>query len=147
MISVRALGAADYVDWRPLWDGYCAFYRARVPELATAATWAAAIDPDKPIWGRVACLDDGKLAGFSLSVVHPTTWKSEPSCYLEDLFVVQEARGMGIGRALIEDLLTLTQKRGYSRLYWHTHADNAAARRLYDRYGQADGFVRYQLEL
>jgi GNAT superfamily N-acetyltransferase len=82
-----------------------------------------------------------------LSVIHPGSWTLQPICYLEDLFVDPQARGRGIGRALIDDLVALARARGWSRLYWHTKASNETARRLYDRYVAADDFVRYRLFL
>ena len=36
---------------------------------------------------------------------------------------------------------------GWARLYWMTKEDNVQARRLYDRFAQADGFVRYVIPL
>jgi len=50
-----------------------------------------------------------------------------------------------VGRALIDDLITLARNKGWSRLYWHTHAGNETARKLYDTYTQADDFVRYRI--
>jgi ribosomal protein S18 acetylase RimI-like enzyme len=52
-----------------------------------------------------------------------------------------------VGRALIEDVLELARETPWARVYWRTRADNAAARRLYDRFCEADGFVRYRLLL
>ena len=51
--------------------------------------------------------------------------------------------GRGVGGALIEWLRNAMRAEGWARLYWMTAADNAQARRLYDRFSQADGFVRY----
>jgi hypothetical protein len=50
-----------------------------------------------------------------------------------------------VGGALIEDLLALGKIHGWSGLYWHTDAGNTVARRLYDRFAKADGFVRYRI--
>jgi len=144
-MAVRDLVSDDYAAWRPLWDGYCAFYEADVPEPVTAATWAAVVDPAQPVIGRAAWSGDDSLIGFSLSVLHPSTWQTRPSCYLEDLFVDPQHRGAGVGRALLDDLVALATVRRWGRLYWHTQANNAAARRLYDRYCAADDFVRYRL--
>jgi len=144
-MAVRALTLDDQAAWRPLWDGYCAFYETEVAEAVTAATWAAVVDPAQPIIGRGIWSDDGCLIGFSLSILHPSTWQTEPSCYLEDLFVDPRYRGVGAGRALLDDLVALAAERGWGRLYWHTRATNAAARHLYDRYAAADDFVRYRL--
>ena len=55
------------------------------------------------------------------------------------------ARGHGIGAALIEWLRNAMRAEGWARLYWMTKADNIQARKLYDRYAMADGFVRYQI--
>jgi GNAT superfamily N-acetyltransferase len=90
---------------------------------------------------------DDRVIGFTASVIHEATWSRDPVCYLEDLFVDQSARGKGIGRALIQDLIDLGREHGWSRIYWHTRADNLAARRLYDKFVPADDFVRYRLFL
>lgn len=141
---IRDAAAADEAGWRRLWDGYLRFYQAAVPEEITALTWSRILDPDVPLFARVA-ERAGTLVGFADAVVHPATWTAGPSCYLEDLFVDPEARGGGIGRRLIEDLAGLARARGWARLYWHTHEGNAAARALYDRFARADGFVRYRM--
>jgi hypothetical protein len=41
----------------------------------------------------------------------------------------------------------LARERGWSRLYWHTRAANATARKLYDKFAKADDFVRYRMIL
>ena len=58
-----------------------------------------------------------------------------------------EARGKGVGRALIEDLATLARAAGWKRLYWNTEITNAAARKLYDSFTPDDGHIRYRLTL
>jgi GNAT superfamily N-acetyltransferase len=64
-------------------------------------------------------------------------------CYLEDLYVEPAARGHGIGTAFIEWLRNAMRAEGWARLYWVTRESNAQARRLYDKFAQADDFVRY----
>jgi GNAT superfamily N-acetyltransferase len=144
-IAVRPLAATDEEAWRRMWTSYLAFYEARIPEEATRCTWRRLLEA-KAMIGRVA-EDRGRVVGFTASVLHECTWTTAPVCYLEDLFVDPDVRGRGIGRALIEDLIQLARQRGWSRLYWHTREDNVAARRLYDRFAEADGFVRYRLLL
>jgi GNAT superfamily N-acetyltransferase len=136
----------DEAAWRRLWAGYVAFYEADVSEAVTAGTWARLLDPNSGMIGRLAVLD-GAVAGFTVSVLHSGSWTLAPTCYLEDLFVDPGARGHGLGRALIDDLVALGRARGWSRLYWHTKAGNETARRLYDRYAEADDFVRYRMFL
>jgi len=143
-LIIRGAIPTDEQSWRRLWALYNEFYEANVAGAVTDATWRRILDPASSIFARVA-ERNGSFFGFSVSVLHEATWTIAPVCYLEDLFVDPAARGGGVGRALIEDLTTLARERGWARLYWHTAADNAAARRLYDAFGSADGFVRYRL--
>lgn len=143
---IRTAAAADETEWRRLWAGYLDFYETVVPAHVTNATWTRMLDPGSSMLGRVAEGDKG-LLGFTISVVHPSTWSDRSIAYLEDLFVDPQDRSRGLGRALIDDLLELARQHGWSRLYWHTNAGNSVARRLYDRYCPADGFVRYRLFL
>jgi GNAT superfamily N-acetyltransferase len=145
-LVIRDPAQSDEANWRRLWAGYCAFYETDVPEAVTAATWKRMLTPGSPLFGRIAQLKR-EVAGFTISVIHEGSWTLHPICYLEDLFVAPKARGHGIGRALIEDLLALAKERHWSRLYWHTQEGNAPARRLYDEFAIADDFVRYRLTL
>jgi GNAT superfamily N-acetyltransferase len=142
---IRDPAPADEMPWRQLWSQYNAFYQAGIPEQVTAQTWQRIRDPASPVFARLAVADD-VVIGFSVSVIHPTTWATAPACYLEDLFVAPGFRGRGFGRHLIADLLDRVKTNGWSRLYWHTRASNPA-RRLYDEFATADDFVRYRLLL
>jgi GNAT superfamily N-acetyltransferase len=145
-LAIRDPRPADEADWRRLWSGYCAFYETEVPEAVTAATWGRMLAPGSPLFGRIAEWD-GQVAGFTVSVLHEGSWTIRPCCYLEDLFVDPDFRGRGIARTLIEDLLQLCRREGWSRLYWHTRDSNREARRLYDHFAKADDFVRYRMFL
>lgn len=90
-------------------------------------------------------LRHNQVIGFLVCIIHEGTWTISPNCYLEDLFVDPESRRVGAGRALIDDLILLSRKNGWSHIYWHTQKDNVPARRLYDEYIRADEFVRYRL--
>ncbi|BDV33400.1 GNAT family N-acetyltransferase [Methylocystis iwaonis] len=146
MTIVRDMRAPDAEDWRRLWAGYNAFYESTVPADVTEYTLRRLLDPSSPLIGRIA-ETDGRIAGFTISVLHESTWTMAPSCYLEDLFVDPGLRGGGVGQALIQDLIDLGRAQGWSRIYWHTRTDNARARRLYDKFAGADDFVRYRLTL
>ena len=145
-IEIRAAEAADEPRWRELWRDYLAFYRQSLAPGVTDLTWARILDPSSPLFARVA-LHQGACVGFAVGVLHEGSWTTTPVCYLEDLFVAPEIRGSGVGRALINDLEALARAEGWSRLYWHTDADNEVARLLYDRFVAADPVVRYRLAL
>jgi GNAT superfamily N-acetyltransferase len=140
---IRDPSQTDEAAWRRLWSGYNAFYETSVPEQVTDRTWQRILNPASPIFARLA-EDDGDVIGFSICVLHDGTWVTSPVCYLEDLFVDPDCRGRGVGRLLIHDVVDRARAQRWSRLYWHTRADNPA-RRLYDEFAKADDFVRYRL--
>ena len=139
---IRAALPSDEAVWRSLWKGYCEFYRVQLADDVTDRTWKRILDPDSAVMCVVAEVE-GQVYGFANCVVHENTWETQPVCYLEDLFVTPAARGHGIGGALIEWLRNAMRAEGWARLYWMTAQDNKSARRLYDRFAEADGFVRY----
>lgn len=146
MTIVRDIREADAAEWRRLWNGYNDFFETPVPAEVTENTLRRLLDPTSSLIGRIAEVD-ARVGGFSVSVLHESSWTISPICYLEDLFVDPAVRGEGVGRALIQDLIDLGRARGWSQLYWVTRANNEAARRLYDKFVQADNFVRYRLTL
>ena len=143
---IRWATAADESAWRGLWAGYLAFYDHPLPEAQTAHTWARLMDPQSPVAVRLA-EEGGQVLGFAIHLHHPSTWVMGEDCYLEDLFVAPEARGKGLGRALIEDLKEIGRARGWHRIYWHTEATNTQARALYDQVSEYDGHIRYRMAL
>ena len=143
---IRDAEPGDGAAWQGLWAQYLAFYEVTLTPDVTAATWARLMDPASPVKMRLA-LVEGEAVGFAIHLHHPSTWVLGEDCYLEDLFLAPAARGQGIGRALIDDLIALARARGWHRLYWHTDEDNATARKLYDSYVKTDGHVRYRMTL
>jgi GNAT superfamily N-acetyltransferase len=145
-LELRDLAAADRADFLTLWQHYLAFYHVDMPDHVTHATWARLMDAHHPMTGRVAVLD-GTLTGFAIHMHHASTWVAGDDCYLEDLFVADTARGHGVGRALIDDVMAIARTKGWHRVYWHTDASNTRARALYDQYTPSDGHIRYRLTL
>ncbi|HEV2067357.1 MAG TPA: GNAT family N-acetyltransferase [Thermomicrobiales bacterium] len=145
-VRVREIERHDEAIWRELWSGYLTFYEASLPDATTHATWARILDPGTPFLTTVA-ESDGEVTGFANVVIHPFTWSERPACLLHDLFVRPDIRGGGVGRALIQDLIDRGKTAGWDRIYWLTREDNATARRLYDTFAPADGFIRYKVLL
>jgi GNAT superfamily N-acetyltransferase len=101
-------------------------------------------DPSSGMFCRVAESQD-RLAGFTILLLHETSWSVAPICYLEDLFIASDSRRRGIGTALVNDAINEASLAGCLGIYWHTRAQNLEARQLYDRFASADDFVRYRI--
>jgi GNAT superfamily N-acetyltransferase len=148
--SIRPVDRTDYDAWLGLWEGYNAFYgrigaTALAPEI-TACTWQRFFDGYEPVHALVA-ERDGQLLGLAHYIFHRSTTAIGPNCYLQDLFTIEAARGLGVGRALIEDVYRRAQAAGSSRVYWQTQEGNAVARRLYDKVAELSGFIVYRKPL
>lgn len=143
-LLIRDARETDEAAWRTLWAGYLAFYGTEVSEEVTAFTWARILDPASRVSMRVA-EEDGRLLGFAIHHYHDSTWDIAPEGYLEDLFVDGAARGKGVGRALIDDLVAISRRHGWRGIYWHVSEKNERARKLYDSYVETDGHLRYRL--
>ncbi len=148
--TIRAPVASDYAAWKPLWDGYNAFYgragaTALRPEV-TASTWARILDPAEPVHALVA-EREGRLVGLAHYIFHRSTTSIAPTCYLQDLYTEENMRGQGVARALIEAVCERARAAGAGRVYWQTHESNAVARRLYDRVAERSGFIVYRRPL
>jgi len=146
-VTVRAVQRDDYAQWKPLWDGYNAFYgrsgATALPDEITQATWSRFFDAYEPVNALVAeC--GGKLVGIVHYIFHRSTTFLGPTCYLQDLFTTSELRGRGVGRALIEAVYDKAREAGCPRVYWLTHETNATAMALYDKVAEKSGFVQYR---
>lgn len=148
--TVRPIAPADYAQWRPLWDGYNAFYGRQgdtaLPEAITAATWQRFFDAAEPVHARVA-EQGGQLVALVHYLFHRSTTRLHDVCYLQDLFTAPSQRGQGIGRRLIQAVYDAARAAGSNRVYWQTHQTNAAGRALYDQVATHAGFIIYGREL
>lgn len=143
MLRVRAAREADGPHWRRLWSGYQTFYGVSLPKEVTDATWARFFVETEPARALLA-EDDTEIVGLVHFLFHRSTWMIEDTCYLQDLFVVENRRGRGIARALIEAVYAEADRQGGRQVYWLTHKSNALGRRLYDRVAVNSGFLLYE---
>lgn len=149
-VAIRSVSPHDFTAWKVLWDGYNAFYgrhgATALPDEITAVTWQRFFDTHEPVHAIVAEID-GALVGFAHYLFHRSTISIGPSCYMQDLFTTEAARGRGVGRALIEAVYDRARVAGVHRVYWQTHETNATAMRLYDQVAERSGFVVYRKQV
>lgn len=150
LLIIRHVRESDYSGWRPLWDGYNAFYgrqgETALPEPVTATTWKRFLDPAEPVHGLVA-VSGNEIVGLAHYLFHRSTNRLTDVCYLQDLFTASAMRGRGIATKLIEAVYDFAQKTGATRVYWTTQEKNEAARRVYDKLAKHHGFIVYSQEI
>ena len=146
-IVIREARPADYAAWKPLWDGYNAFYGRHGPtalsDQITQIAWQRFFDAYEPMHALLAD-HEGDLVGIAHYLFHRSTTQIAPNCYLQDLFTSQAARGRGVGRALIEAVYERAREAGIPRVYWQTHETNRTAMMLYDNVAERSGFIVYR---
>jgi GNAT superfamily N-acetyltransferase len=147
---IRPAQPADFPQWKNLWDGYNAFYgregATALPDAITNRTWSRFFDAYEPMHALVA-EHAGQLLGLVHFIFHRTTISIAPTCYLQDLFTLESARGKGVGRALIQQVYERAKQAGSSRVYWLTHETNTTAIELYDKVAEKSGFIVYRKPL
>jgi GNAT superfamily N-acetyltransferase len=145
-LIVRPVAPGDFAQWAPLWEGYNSFYKRALPAEITEMTWSRFFDAYEPVHAMVA-EEDGRLLGLVHYLFHRSTIMIGPTCYLQDLFTNEAARGKGVGRALIEAVYERAREAGSPRVYWQTHETNLTAMALYDKVAERSGFVVYRKQI
>jgi GNAT superfamily N-acetyltransferase len=90
---------------------------------------------ERPYAETLIAEDGDTPVGFALFFHNFSTFLAQPGIYLEDLFVLPEARGSGVGRALLERLAQLAVERDCGRLEWAVLDWNESAIGFYERLG------------
>lgn len=145
-IRVRAIEPRDEQTWRRLFRDYGAFYETSFDDAQLDHVWSLLLDPA----GRVDALvaeRDGIVVGIAHYRSHPDTFSTGNDWYLDDLFTAPEARGTGVGTALLEHLTALARATGPGTLRWITADDNTTAQRVYDRLATRTTWVTYEVRL
>ncbi len=143
MITVRPVEARDRPEWDRMWTAYLAFYETSVAPEVYDTSFARLLGNDSLDFHGMIAEIDGKPVGLVHFLFHRHMWKIENVVYLQDLYADPDARGKGVGRALIEAVYTQADKAGCASVYWLTQDFNTQARRLYDRIATLTPFIRY----
>jgi GNAT superfamily N-acetyltransferase len=146
-LVIRDVKQEDLPQWQVLWDGYNSFYgragATALPAEITAETWRRFFDTQEPVHALVA-ESEGKLIGLAHFLYHRSTTQIGMNCYMQDLFTSEQARGKGVGRALIQEVYRRAAATGSPRVYWQTHETNHTAMKLYDAVADKSGFLVYR---
>ncbi len=136
---------ADKNEWRTLFNGYADFYNVEMTDTIADSTFGWLLDPEHVLEGIIVRGSDGNALGIAHFRTCPRPLGGCEIGFIDDMFVIPEARGSGVADALFEHLKGLAQSRGWPALRWITQHFNERGRGFYDRYTQGPSdFIVYQ---
>lgn len=143
-VIIRPLAPADREGWEVLWRDYLDFYQSELDPAQFDHTFQRLSQPDyADMFGYVAEYQ-GKLVGLVNCINHDHGWYMQQVVYLQDLYVADGVRQLGIGQKLIEAVYAYADQNHKANVYWTTKTSNRIARKLYDRIGNLTEFIKYQ---
>jgi GNAT superfamily N-acetyltransferase len=94
-----------------------------------------------------ACLEDGTIAGYAMFFPDYASLVGRQGLYLENIYVMPEYRGLGIGEKIMRELVRIAGERGYAKMEWHCLTWNDPANELYLKLGteQKLDWIYYRL--
>ena len=134
-ISLRAATPADIPQILDFIHGLAEYEKLAHEAVATPDLIETHLFGERPSAEVVIAEADGVPAGFALFFRSFSTFLGKPGLYLEDLFVLPQYRGLGLGRRLMVHLAQLAVARGYGRFEWSVLDWNEPAIRLYRSLG------------
>jgi GNAT superfamily N-acetyltransferase len=147
-VAISRVGLTDLPTLLPLLRAYCDFYEVEPRDDRLVSLCRALVD-DPGEGSQLLARDDETAAPLGFATLF-WTWQTLDAArigVMNDLYVVPEARGRGVGRALIESCRAACRRRGIGKLAWETAPDNETAQRLYDSLGaESSSWLAYEIE-
>lgn len=149
-VDVSPVREEEFETLLPLIAAYQRFYEVEDPsDERNRAFFARFLAPSEDGMLLRARAVDGEqpILGYACLYWHFSSLDPGETVLMNDLFVAPEARGRGVGRALIEAARAVARERGCKTLEWSTAPDNHTAQRLYDSTGASRStWLSYELD-
>ena len=143
-VTVRPIEARDESVWRDLFLAYGVFYETEFTEPQISIVWRWLMDADHPTKAWVAEVA-GSVVGFGHMRTHWDTFTGGPAWFLDDLFTLSAARGLGVGTAIITALRAHADAHGGGKISWITAENNVTAQSVYDKLAKRQTWVTYEM--
>ena len=134
-VTIAEAGPGDVPTILAFIKGLAEYERLASAVVATEAQLHATLFGQPRFAEVVIARIAGEPVGFALFFHNYSTFLAQPGIYLEDLFVLPDYRGAGVGRALLGHLAHLAIHRGCGRLEWCVLDWNEPAIAFYERLG------------
>lgn len=145
--KVRAVREEDRPQWDALYAGYAEFYGVAQTPAMRDTVWSWLHDEGAEVRGLVAEGEEGRLVGLTHFRPFARPLSATTGCFLDDLFVHPEARGLRVADALIAAVREVAKQNGWSVVRWITADDNYRARGVYDRVAAKTDWVTYDIKV
>jgi len=147
-IEIAPIADEEFEELLPLIAAYQRFYEVEeIDEQRNRAFFHRFLAPSEDGL-LLGARRDGRLVGYACLYWHFSSLEAVESVLMNDLYVTEDARGEGVGRALIEATAEVARERGAPFVEWATAPDNATAQRLYDSTGaERSPWVSYELRV
>jgi len=145
-IEVRPVKDGDFFAWLDVYAKYAEFYETQLTDQKALLLWSWLTAPEHEENGYVA-VDGDRIVGLAHVREFPRPLEGDRGLFLDDLFVVEEERGKGVGAALIQKVRSLAEERGLGVVQWITAQDNSTAQKLYDDVADRTSWVTYEIDL
>lgn len=146
-IEIRTVTEQSLPRVEPLIEAYQRFYDSEdIDPARNREFFSRFIGSDREGW-LLAAWQGEQVVGFGCYYRFLSSTSAVETVLMNDLFVAEEVRGQGVGRALIEAGLGLVRESGAAWLEWNTAPDNHTAQALYDGTGaERSTWVNYELK-
>jgi ribosomal protein S18 acetylase RimI-like enzyme len=132
----------------PLIADYQCFYGVAAPDESKNRSFFARFLGTSDAGCILAAHRGEELVGYVCLYFSPSSVEAEDIVILNDLYVVPEARGSGVGRQLIDATTALARRRPVRLVRWSTAIDNRRAQRLYEQMGaERTTWFEYEVNL
>jgi GNAT superfamily N-acetyltransferase len=134
-LEIVSISPEEFEELLPLIAAYQRFYEVEgIDEARNRSFFRRFLAPSEDGL-LLGARREGQLLGYACLYWHFSSLEAVESVLINDLYVSEEARGQGVGRALIEATAEVARERGAPFVEWSTAPDNRTAQRLYDSTG------------
>lgn len=134
-LEISPVTAEEFEQLLPLIAAYQRFYEVEgIDEERNRAFFRRFLGPSEDGL-LLGARREGQLVGYACLYWHFSSLEACECVLMNDLFVSEDARGEGVGRALIKATAEVARERGVPFIEWSTAPDNHTAQRLYDSTG------------
>ena len=147
-LTVRRLDVDDVPRWLDLIDALADYEKLPRPDPAARDRLAADAAAEPPRFHCLVVDVDGTTSGYALYFFTYSSFRAQPSLYLEDLFVLPEHRQRGAGLALFRAVAREAVEQRCGRMEWQVLSWNTPSIAFYERLGarRLDDWLPFRLD-